>query len=243
MVYKRNAKRKFRPRRKRMYKKTSSNRMSKIIIPPSMRNQKIHKFKRFALQTVFLTPDNAGNSIVNYQTVFNLASVSNYGEFTALFDQYRIVAVAVYITPSGQFITNDRTVTGAGALPGADQSGTGYWRPPMLYAVIDYNDNNALPSIASAEEYSSLKLIPYDKKFTKFYFTPCINIDVAQDAGTTARTGTKFAPWLSCANSNIQHYGLKFLVYNPNGNNVVSAYATCSYIMRIKYYLEFKNVV
>lgn len=212
---------------------------SRVIIPRAIKNQQIHRFKRYSDSVVKLYASNTGNSLRTYELPFTLENMQGQGEITALFDQYRIRAVKVEITPSGQFITNDRTVTGANSL---DAEGTGYWLPPRLYAVIDYNDDNALASISDAQEYSTCKIIPYDKKYTKFYFTPCVNMEVALDADTTARTATKYAMWLSTSNTNIQHYGMKFLMHNPNTNNVGSSYATASWLMRVTYYIECKNV-
>lgn len=202
-------------------------------------NNSIHKFVRYSDQYLDLIPSNAAVSLVAYNQFFTLTDVSGQAEFIALFDQYRIRAVSLTITPVGQYITNDRTVTGAAGL---NTEGTGYWVPPMLYAVIDYNDNNALASVQDAQEYSSCKIIPYIKRQSKFYFTPCINMTVAQTAGVAVNTGTTYSRWLSTTNANVEHYGMKYLVQNPNANAVTSAYGTNRWQIRTKYYLEFKNV-
>jgi len=215
------------------------SRRSNIVIPKSISNQKIHRFTKYADSVLELIPSNGGNSIVAYELTFNLADVTAQAELVTLFDQYRIRAVSVQLTPAGQFITNDRTVTGAAGL---DTEGTGYWIPPMLYAVIDYNDNNSLASLADAQEYSTCRIIPYRKSYSSFYFTPCVNMEVAESSTTTARAATKYAPWISTDSANVLHYGMKFLVHNPNANNVASSYGLARWNLRYKYYLECKNV-
>lgn len=225
--------------RKSIYRKLRKSNRSKLIIPRSIKNQQVHRFKRYSDGYNQLGAPNTANSFNTYELVFSMADITSQSEFTALYDQYRITAVKVEIMPQGQFITNDRTTSGASS---SNSEGTGYWVPPMLYSVIDYNDKNALTSIPEAQEYSTCKLIPYRKTYTKFYFTPCVNMDVAQDASTTARAATKFAPWLMTTSTNVEHYGMKFLIYNPNDNNVPSSYATASWTVRVCYYFECKNV-
>lgn len=204
-----------------------------------MKSQR-HAFSRYAVAYADITALNAAGSLNAFNQIFTLSNVSGYAEFTTLFDFYRIVSVSISITPSGQYITNDRTVTGAGGL---DTSGNGYWIPPMLYMVLDYNDATALPSIPVAEEYQSCKLIPYIKRETKLKFTPAVNEVVDQGLGVgSVGVGTRFAPWIATSNPNVVHYGLKYLALNPNTFNVGSSYATNRWQVRTKYNLEFKNV-
>jgi len=235
--------RRIRSQRRAPYRPLMRRKKTGIVIPRAIRNQQIHKFRRYADNTTTLSPDNAANSLVFTELAFSFADIQSQAEFTALYDQYRITAVKIEITPFGQFISNDRTVTGAGGVaPANDESGTGYWRPPILYSVIDYNDDNSLGSISAAQEYSTCKIIPYGKKYSKWYFTPCVNFEVAESSTTTAKAATKYAPWLATSSTNVPHYGMKFIVLNPNENNVGSAYATASWTVRVCYYFECKNV-
>lgn len=234
------SKRTYQRKRRQMRRPRRMMNQGRLIIPKSLRgiNNAVHRFVRYSDQYVELIPSNVALTLVAYQQVFTLNDVSGQAEFTALFDQYRIRAVSVNITPVGQYITNDRTVTGAAGL---NTEGTGYWVPPVCYAVIDLNDSNALASVQEAQEYATCKLIPYSKQKTGFYFTPGMNTTVSQSAGQPVNTGTGYARWLNTSNGNVEHYGLKYLVYNPNANNIASSYGTNRWRVVTKYYLEFKN--
>jgi len=149
---------------------------------------------RFAQNTLFNVELSYMNTISTSSTTptfgglaFQLNNVSNYANFTACFDRYRIINVSV------KFIQNTSPV-GAGTL----------------YTVIDYDDSNAPSSIASLLNFATLKLTPpgvIDERVLT------ARTAVAAYSGTfTSYANMSSRTWLDSASPAIQYFGLKYAI-------------------------------
>lgn len=152
---------------------------------------------------------------------FSLNQCPDATDFTNLFDQFRIMAVAVTFVP---------TFTGSDMNP---SSSTPILQP--LYTCIDYDDNTS----ATNEDYMLCK---DTMKMTRGhlthrrYFVPCVNAETYKTAVTTGYA-TKKKQWLDCTDSTIPHFGLKYFI---EANNITAT--TLKYKIYAKLYMQFRGV-
>lgn len=142
-----------------------------------------------------------GNDINSQQTAgisFKLSDLTNYTDFTGLFDQYMIAGIqyrwALKIDPS--FVTNSLY--------------RGQY--PYLKWVHDHDDATPGANLPNdIVQYPQMKefIFSSDRPNTRWYY---LKPAVANSVYATAVT-TGFAPiwrcWCDSANFNVQHYGLK----------------------------------
>jgi len=150
------------------------------------------------------------------------------GDFTVLFDQYRIDKVKIEFS-WGQ--------------PGSNINQQ--FPLPTIYKVIDYDDTNTLGSIAAAFDYGScetLKLgIASDGKtgVHTCWVKPRPLVQTYRTAITTGYQSVK-AGWLDSAQIDIPHYGMK-LYYDNAG---ITADTTIGRLIIVQtYYFSFRNTV
>lgn len=176
-------------------------------------SQGVHYFKR----TLYASGAIAGSSITDVfgATGFQLSSLPNYTEFTALFDMYKITGVKVTYMPranSAEAGTNQGLV--------------------KFFSVIDYDDTTAPTAINDLLQYESLKVSNSSRDHTRF-LKPKIARAIYQSGVSTAYGAS--TGWIDCDNASVPHYGLKYALQQlPSGNQ--------SFDVKITYYLAFKNV-
>lgn len=178
-----------------------------------MRPSNIHHFKRTAFYSGLI----AGSTLSDVSGGFiaQLSQVPNFGEFTSLFDMYRINGVRWRISPRAN-----------SAEVGSNQGLI------KLFTAIDYDDITT-PSLPDMLQYESLKVSQSDKEHVR-YVKPRIANQVYQTGVGTGYGSTR--GWIDCQNTTVAHYGLKYLLQQlPAGNQ--------SFDVQVTYYLSFKNVV
>lgn len=215
MAYKRRrtTKRRYvrkRPRRyKRRYRRVRRSR------------QKYYHFRRAATVTGIVTSTTGPETVGSGS--FALSQVFTAGEFTNLFDAYRINCVVLKIVPDqgnpiGGVWTNQ---------PITPNTGQFHW-------CYDYNDN-ALPTIAQIAEYSSYKTTPANRSITiKLYPKPTM---IVYNGGVTNGYAQPKKMWLDMGSPSIPHYVIKFGWDNFNW----PAGQARGYRIRPIYYLSFKG--
>lgn len=120
-------------------------------------------------------------------TVFALSALSNYSTYTAVFDQYMIERIEMWI------------FTGADGVD-AISSAIGIWN-----SAVDYDDGNTPTTIAMVADKqtnvaSSIQAAHYHSWRPQFA--------LAEYSGTFTSFGAGRG-WIDCASPNVQHYGLK----------------------------------
>lgn len=154
--------------------------------------------------------------------IFTLDSVPAYTEFTALFDQYRIMWVRVDFFPSSQMrevVVNNNYDT------------------PPFFTAIDYDDGIAPASLDALMQYANCRRHQQlDKKFSVFIRPRCLGM-VYLTAIATAYQLAPYGSWLDCATANVPHYGLH---YGCGPVALVQGDVTL-YNFTVTYCLEFKN--
>lgn len=174
--------------------------------------------------------NSAGTGTV-FNLGFRLADLPNFGEFTALYDQYRIRGVKVSFIP----VSNVSTFTDVigNNQPVQTVSGTGSYSV-RSYSAIDYNiDNVGLTLLDEIREYNNMRWKPYNRIHSR-YVRPKIAVTTDQFLTMPGKQ-----PWLPCENNGafLVHFGLKFAV-DPSPVPI----GTILYKVESKYYLQFRQV-
>lgn len=152
-----------------------------------------------------------------------LVPLANSGEYTALFDSYRIKAVEV--TMYSSMNTN--------------QSTTQFL--PNLGTVTDYDDASPI-SWSEAAQYENFKVIQFavpSKKVLRC--RPVASCSVANTGGVFVPASASRSTWMDCAQNNIQHYGHKFCFDNPMVGAATGAANEGFVSFHVRYTLEFKG--
>lgn len=181
----------------------------------NLSNAGIHYFRRrYVVANI-----TSSTSAVGVQTnaagamTFSMAGLPNATEFTALFDQYKIMKVKLDFIPFGDTVNLPiSTMTGTTALtsPGG----------PLITA-IDYDDNLIPGAASDLLQYQASKVTPVPKRL-KMSLRPKFATEVYRSGiatGYGARSG-----WLDCANSDIPHYGVKYWMNAPSASSSSFSY-------------------
>lgn len=168
---------------------------------------------------------------------FKLDSVIDYGDFTQLFDRYKITGVKLDIMyqQSTQYVNPD---------------GSGPLIQPTLYWAYDFDD--ATPP-ASADQltnksYVRQRVLTANRSSTKVFLKPRLPKAIVTDAGSglqAINATTERATWIDCGLPGIQHFGLKLWLANmPKGNYVSPevSHTTCQLRIQPTYYLALRDV-
>ena len=146
---------------------------------------------------------------------FTLSALTNYAEFTALFDSYQIKGISLKIIPSAN----------------SQETGSTRYIPRMAYRW-DYND-----AITPANEQELIECDNVKVKSTlnviKSYSKPRPQIQLYGPI-TTGYGETK-KMWINTSSTNVPHYGFKLWLSQAN-----TSY-TCDYDIYATYYMKFKN--
>lgn len=166
--------------------------LSVVYREPRMR---IHRFSR----------------LVNYGTIAQgaldtgfgyavlLQNLPNYTEFTALFNQYRIMQVDV------EYVLQTQLISGAF---------------PRLSYCVDYNDNTNPTSEDQILQYENASVCNFSQMKTVFKrsYVPRIALPAYQGA-FTAYTTSPPGTWVDCDNPGVLHYGWKHWLSNYNSTS------------------------
>jgi hypothetical protein len=143
--------------------------------------------------TDFLISSTVADVTANYNAAL-AQFTDNLSALTALFDQYRIDVIEVFIKPgSGDVIdlTSGQTA-------------------PQLFTVLDFDDNNYLASKNAAAGYSTCIESEVNDAQRR-----CFKPRIAYAAyGSSAFTSyaNQQAGWIDCASTQVVHYGVKTIV-------------------------------
>lgn len=175
-----------------------------------LKRDKVFTFAR-SLTLASLVPSTTVDLFGAYS--FHLDQCANYTEFTALFDQYRIMQVQIdFIWDLGQ---------NSGCSP--------------LYTILDYDDASAPVNLGEYLQYDTLMITSGGSRDHSRVVHP--QAAAAMYSGTFTSFGN--APrmmWQNCASPGIQYYGVKYAIPASAGNPTTAAYQVVA-----KYVLQFRN--
>lgn len=154
------------------------------------------------------------------QYYFQLNFLPQSGEFTALFDAYKIWKVDVTFIP--KYNVSDFSTGGSG------------YGLPTMYITEDRTSGGAPASVNEIMEYSSCIARRFDRPIT-YTCWPQLSQTSAQGAGNIIDANTKDL-WVRTDDPGVQYHGIKYALDLPVGVEVFRM------DINFKYYLKFKDI-
>jgi hypothetical protein len=137
---------------------------------------------------IFFTTSTSLNTYSNFY--ISMAALDGYAAYLALFDQYRIDEVEVWIEPTN--VTN---------VPGFSR----------LASCVDYDDANVPTSMGQVEDHQDSQLT-IGGCGHYYRFKP--HIAQAAYAGAFTSFANRPSTWIDSASTGVQHYGVKIAAAN-----------------------------
>jgi len=148
---------------------------------------------------------------------------TNYAEYTALFDSYRIRKVEITMV----YNSNSSSVSGSPSLP-------------IMSIVNDYDDTGATV-LSSLQQYDSYRLVQFGNNTNNGKViqrcSPKIGTVVETTGGSAIASQNSNMTWIDCNNTTVLYCGVKGNYDNMNVSSATLGFIT----MYIKYFVEFKN--
>lgn len=189
----------------------------------------VHYYKRYGVpSTVTLT----GTTESDNSDVFKLDNVQAAAELTALYDQYKISCVVMKF----QLLNNPETIYPPGQNPGTTTNNPTFY--PKIWYTRDYDDNNTL-TLAQMREVGKAKCkVLRPNSMISVKIKPACASQIYRTAVTTGYSPV-WPKKLDCTNSDIPHYGLKWVIDTNN----VTPWNNGQFIVRVEYlyYLKMFN--
>lgn len=151
------------------------------------RNLSEHRYKRSYSMDLLTTATAQGTGYI-----ITLNSLPNFGEFTALYDSYRIDWVTIWAVPT----QTDAQVAAANLFT------------PSLYTVVDKDDASPPGTLAAQLEHGNMKITTMDRMKKLCSFKPAVQGELFR-SGATRGFNRMQDQWIDCAQADIPHYGLK----------------------------------
>jgi len=164
-----------------------SNERSALFEVPDVQRFQLKRDKVYTFSRSFgIGQITTGPTSISGAYSVTLASIPGYTEFTALFDQYRIIQVTIQFSPIN---------VGAVALP--------------IISVIDYDDANVPSTADELRQYQTLRTVTGTQYFERT-FTPRIAMAAYGNGVFNSFATQSPSIWLDSASSSIPYYGLKY---------------------------------
>lgn len=221
-------------RKRRMLPKTIGNLNRGNIITRLGYSSNSHYFKRKVyLGTVSCSSVAASTGYAGATQIFYLQDLPNYTEFTNLFDSYCIRYVKWYCILRS---------TGLSMIESVNNNTTGM---PNIICARDYDTGtsgaptNNLAGYQDIQQYSRSKSFAYtpDKRVFVIGIKPAVAAVNYKGVGTVGYTA-KFNTKIDCVDSNVPHYGLRYVIQTPS----TGASTTTTFDIYATYYLQMWNV-
>lgn len=216
--------------------KKNMRKAKKRTILSSLGINKAYKFSRYAANKLIIPLNSATETSQSYSHRFN--DISNYTEFTQLFDQYMLTGIAYYI----RLITNpdnngSTSTTNNNVNPPLTTTNPSTSIFPVLWSVIDKDDDSVLTLSGMREKQGVKRSILRPNATIKRYVSyPRVSSEV-YNSGVTTGYGVGKPLWMDCNSPAVPHYGIKFCVDAELQTNQ-------NYLIQIerKYYFKLKGV-
>jgi hypothetical protein len=161
-----------------------------------------------------------------FGTYFQLNDIPQAATFTSLFDQYRIDKITVVFTPN---LAITGIFSAANAL---------LLTPPQLWYAIDYDNASVIAPLTSLMEYEGVRMVQaQDGKPITITFKP--RAALAAYAGAFTSYANVGNMWIDCANTTVQHYGVKWGIPCP----VSTSFVPTSWSANVEYTISFRGVI
>lgn len=157
---------------------------------------------------------------------FQLNLLPNYTEFTALYDQYKIDMVKLYIIPT----FSDLSL--------ANPPASGDPILPRVASTIDLDDDAVFTSEDQLLQKQDIKWTSGGKLHKRKVY-PKVQMAAYDTALSFGYVTPKMKPWLDCSYPDTKHYGLKIQIDGTGTPTVGTAWM---YRVYAKYFISFRTV-
>jgi len=220
----------FMPRKRSgsVKRRKSSGRLLRVKRTRKSFSLNTHRFSRYCAASTSLID----STELAQAFEFKFSDLLGSGEFTALFDRYKIdrcvTTFQLVNNPNSSVKLNDAT----------NIHNTSNFYPKMWY-IHDYDDAVAEAIVVLKERVGVKCRILQPNKTIKITTKPAVSIQTYRTA-LTAGYGPKWNQWIDCAQTDVPHYGLK-VAFDCNAQDPVD---TQPFRVRIenKYYFTLKDV-
>jgi hypothetical protein len=184
--------------------------------PPSINNfvkqNIVYKFSESIGQTTFVT---TSTTLATFAAIaFTANQLDEFSALAAVFDQYKIDEIEVWIEPLT--IGTGNNSSGAG----------GY-----IYTCVDYDDANVPSTLNTVLDYQNV-CMSASTEGHYHRFKP--HVAVAAYSGTFTSFLNMADQWVDCASPNVQHYGIKGAVTTTTASTI--------YNYRARFHISFRNL-
>jgi len=164
----------------------------------------MHMFTRYGATTKAYDVTTA----IDTETItWKFENIRAYTEFQSMYDRYRITHVQLQFT----LVTNPDSTLNLNK----DPAGAPLWQPtnwyPKLWYVKDYDDSSTIDIAAMKERANAKNFILKPDRIYKINVKPAI---LAKSYATALTDGyaPKWKQWVDMATTNVEHYGIKFII-------------------------------
>lgn len=181
---------------------------------------------QIGLQTpVFESSLSGGGAPYRFGAVsyFKLNNCLQSGDFTALYDRYKINAIKVKIIP----LSNHASVNGQGLIP------------TMVYHT-DYDDAVTPTSDSDVRVKAGAKEVRLDKPVSIFIRPKIADAILGASAGTAFSIPRK-APYINMSYPDVPHYGLKMYFRDVNLSSSTGSSINTCFRFETTYYISCKD--
>jgi hypothetical protein len=152
-------------------------------------DNRIHNVIQTSAPVALFTSNSTLATFVGLQ--FNASNdIAQFSSWAAVFDQYRIMEIEVWVYSTLQF----------GGSPSTYNPGQ------SLYTVNDYDDANTPSTISQLCQYENVMVTPISNGHYRKWRPHCAS---AVYSGAFTSFANEVSPWIDVASASVQHYGLK----------------------------------
>jgi len=143
-----------------------------------------------------------------------LANFGGYADYTACFDQYRILQVKCSFLPI--------LLPASANAPGV-----------ILYTCFDYDDSSSPSAVSDLEQYDTCQIVQAGTYFERI-FNPRIAMAASASGAFTSYANMK-ANWIDSASAAVGHYGIKYAITtNPSTSSQQAWYLKMSIFVQFR---------
>jgi len=193
-----------------------TSKLIKRMLPYKTNGSQQFRYRGLALPITLLQSVTAPTTGALDIRLSNLPAAAN---LLTVFDQYKIMAIAVELSPTLTSQPNSQSVS-----------------IPRLTTAIDYDDANAQPSAFTIRQYDSCIVSPPGTGVVRT-FIPHVADALYGGVAFTAY-GNVESQWIDAASPGVPHFGLKYNIEQGLSNQVVLQ----AYQVDIVYFVAFRNV-
>lgn len=187
------------------------------------KNGEVYSFKRKRSTTIDVVYD--GTHTESHGAFkFMLSDLTNYTEFTTLFDKYRIRGIRAQFLPRTNILSQ------------ANLTGTLTEVPPIV-TVVDYDDAVGTDDYLSLMQFENAKIHSEFKPFSVF-FRPQLATGAYAGGVFTGFSSDKGTKWIDAASTTVEYYGLKWATLNYAVGNSTTIHPFWDVVFT--YYIQLK---